>query len=205
MIRVLVAEDMRVLREAMVMLLNAEADIDVVEAVESGDEVLSQARVHWPDVVVLDVGLPGTNGLAVAAQLRKERPELKVLLLTALDKPGVVQEALRIGVHGFLPKGVSTKHVIEAIRRVHKGNRALNAELVGAAMEAGDNPLSRREQTILQRVTNGMTAPMIAREFHLAEGTVRNHITSAIQKLSAHNTIDAIRIAERMGWLDNHS
>lgn len=201
MIRVLLAEDMRVLREAMTAVLGMQADIDVIGSVESGTDVLGQARELRPDAVLLDIGLPGRDGLSVAADVRRELPETKIVLLTALDKPGVVREALRLGVHGFLPKGVSTTDIVDALRSVCRGGRAVSAELVSAALETGENPLSERERDVLRGIGEGATAGDIARELYLAEGTVRNHQTAAIRKLSARNTVDAIRRAERMGWL----
>lgn len=201
MIKVLVAEDMRVLREALISLLKAEPDLEVVGSVDCGTEVSGQVSLQNPDVLILDVRLPDIDGITVARQCREQFPALKIVFLTAMDKPGVVREALRIGVHGFLPKGIGTEDLVGAIRRVHKGERVVSAELVSAALEKGENPLTPRERTVLREIARGRQAAEIAAALNLAEGTVRNNITAAIGKVSARNAIDAVRIAEQFGWL----
>ncbi|RZQ62260.1 response regulator [Amycolatopsis suaedae] len=201
MIRILLVEDQRVLREALVALLSLEDDIKVVGTTERGDEVPGLVAATDPHVVVLDIGLPDVSGLTVVAQLREGHPAIRVLLLTSLDKPGTVREALTLGVNGFLPKGVSSQELITAIRQIHAGRRVISSELMSDALSVGDNPLTARERQILQLVADGTPPPDIARQLYLAEGTVRNHITRIIGKLAARNVTESVRVAVRQGWI----
>ncbi|WP_037304817.1 response regulator transcription factor [Amycolatopsis orientalis] len=201
MIRILIVEDQRVLREALVALLSLENDIKVVGTTERGDEVLDLVATTDPHVVLLDIGLPDVNGLTVVARLRDRYPTARILLLTSLDKPGTVREALTLEVNGFLPKGVSSRELITAIRHIHAGQRIISPELMSNALSVGDNPLTAREREILGFVADGTPPPEIARKLYLAEGTVRNHITRAIGKLSARNATESVRIAAQRGWL----
>lgn len=201
MIRIVLAEDQRVLRDALVSLLQQERDVTVVGAADRGEEAAQMVASTRPDVLILDIGLPDVSGLTVAARVRSQFPAVRILLLTALDKPGVVREALTLGVSGFLPKGVAAADLIAAIRDVHAGKRVVSPDLVSAALAAGENPLTLRERSILQLAAAGTPPPLIATQLHLAEGTVRNYITRIISKLSARNSTDAIRIAKHFGWL----
>lgn len=201
MIRIVLAEDQRVLRDALVSLLQQERDVTVVGAADRGEEAAQMVASTQPDVLILDIGLPDVSGLTVAARVRSQFPAVRILLLTALDKPGVVREALTLGVSGFLPKGVAAADLIAAIRDVHAGKRVVSPDLVSAALAAGENPLTLRERSILQLAAAGTPPPLIATQLHLAEGTVRNYITRIISKLSARNSTDAIRIAKHFGWL----
>ncbi|MFE0019860.1 response regulator [Amycolatopsis sp. NPDC059021] len=196
-IRILVAEDMAVLRDALTALLALESDIEVVGETDRGDRVPGLVATCEPDVLVLDIDLPGLNGLTLARRLQGPR----ILVLSALDRPGVVREALDAGVRGFLPKGVSVDMLTAAIRQVASGELAIAPELLAAAMRDGKNPLSEREQVILRRIATGATAADISRELHMAIGTTRNHMTRVLRKLGARNQIEAIRTAERSGWL----
>ncbi|MGC7101755.1 response regulator [Amycolatopsis lurida] len=200
-IRVLLAEDQRVLREALTSLLGLESDIEVVGAAERGEDVLRLVEAARPDVALLDIGLPGISGLCVAKEVRRLFPGVRIVLLTSLDKPGTVREALSAGVDGFLPKGTSTADLVEAIRQVHTGKPAVAPELVSAALAAGENPLTPRERSILQLAAAGTPPLEIAQRLFLAEGTVRNRITRIIAKLSARNATDAVRIAQQTGWI----
>ncbi|EFL08864.1 MULTISPECIES: response regulator transcription factor [Actinomycetes] len=200
-IRVALAEDQRVLREALVALLQLERDLTVVGVAERGEEAVQLAGNVKPDVLILDIGLPDVSGLTVASRVRARLPAIRILMLTSLDKPGVVREALTLGVNGFLPKGVAAAELVEAIRDVHAGKRVVSPDLVSSALAAGENPLTPRERSILQLAATGTPPPQIAGQLHLAEGTVRNYITRIIAKLSARNATDAIRIAQHYGWL----
>jgi two-component system response regulator DesR len=200
-IRLVLAEDQRVLREALVALLEMEHDLKVVGVAERGQEAAQLAVSMSPDVLILDIGLPDVSGLAVAARVRAQLPEIRILMLTSLDRPGVVREALTLGVNGFLPKGVAAADLVAAIRDVHAGKRVVSPDLVSAALSAGENPLTPRERSILRLAATGTPPPQIATQLHLAEGTVRNYITRIIAKLSARNSTDAIRIAKYYGWL----
>ncbi|EMD28659.1 response regulator [Amycolatopsis azurea] len=201
MIRVLVAEDMRVVREALVALLNAEEEILVVAQAERGDTVLALAQQTQPDVALLDLGLPGEGGLSVSVKLRRFRPQCKILVLTALDGAGLVREALAVGVHGFLRKSASLSELVDGIKSVHTGQRVISSDLMATATAVGDNPLTRRERSVLRLAAQGMSADQIAAQLCLVEGTVRNHLTRIIAKLDAHNWVDAVHVAERVGWL----
>ncbi|MFD9961728.1 DNA-binding response regulator [Amycolatopsis sp. NPDC058986] len=200
-IRVLLAEDQRVLRDALVSLLELEQDIEVIGATDCGGNVVPLVTTRKPDVVILDIGLPDINGIAVATELRRQPSDVRILLLTSLDKPGTVREALSAGVDGFLPKGVSGGELVAGIRQVHAGKRVVSPDLVSAALGIGENPLTPRERSILQLAAVGTPPPEIAKQLFLAEGTVRNHITRVIGKLSARNATDAVRIADQLGWL----
>jgi two-component system response regulator DesR len=200
-IRVLVAEDMRVVREALVATLDSDEDIDVVAQAERGDEVVPLAKLAEPDVAVLDLGLPGETGLQVSAALRRELPACRVLVLTALEGPGTVREALSVGVRGFLRKGASLAELVDGIKNVHAGQRVISSDLMAAAIEVGDNPLTPRERSVLRLAARGLSADQIALRLNLAEGTVRNNLTRVIAKLQAQNWVDAVRVAERVGWL----
>ncbi|RZQ62277.1 response regulator [Amycolatopsis suaedae] len=200
-IRVLLVEDQRVLREALTSLLELEPDIEVVAAAERGEDVAELVETTRPEIVMLDIGLPGISGLSVAKELRRLFPGTRIVLLTSLDKPGIVRDALSIGVEGFLPKGISTTELVSAIREVKAGKTVVSSDLVSAALAAGENPLTPRERSILQLAATGTPPPEIARQLFLAEGTVRNRITRIIAKLSARNATDAVRIAQRVGWI----
>lgn len=200
-IRVLLAEDQQILREALVSLLKLEPDIEVTGAAERGDAVIPLVDTTKPDTVLLDIGLPGVSGLSVAKQIRQKFPEVRILMLTSLDKPGIVREALSAGVHGFLPKGISTGELVDGIRQISMGKPVVSPTLLSAALSVGDNPLTPRERSILQLAAGGTPPPEIAKQLFLAEGTVRNRITRIIGKLSARNATDAIRIAQEAGWI----
>ncbi len=200
-IRVLVAEDMQVLREAVIALLALEKDIEVVADTERGDQVIGLLRTSLPHVAVLDIDLPGVDGLTLARQIGTITPKTRVLVLSALDRPGVVREALNAGVHGFLPKGVSIDTLIDGIRKVHSGELVISPSLLAAAMRGGQNPLTEREQDVLRHVATGSTAKDISQELHMAIGTTRNHMTRILHKLGARNRVEAIRLARESGWL----
>ncbi|MCO1579832.1 response regulator transcription factor [Crossiella sp. SN42] len=201
MIRVAVAEDMTVLREALVSLFRLEPDIEVVAETGRGDTVAGLVERTSPDVLLLDIELPGADGLTVARQLRATAPGLRLLLLSVLDRPAVLQEALSLGVHGFLPKGRSVTVVLDAIRRVHRGETVITSDgRIGAP-----SPLTRRELAVLELMARGDTAKEVARALNLATGTVQNHMTRVLDKLGARNKVDAIRLATDHGWLTGYN
>jgi len=201
MIDILVVEDLRVVREALMSLLSQERGIGPVAGAANAEEALAYVAQHRPDVAIVDIGLPGMSGLAFAEQMRIRQPDTRILILTALEKPGTVHEALRAGVHGFIPKGAALASLLDAVRGVHRGERVISPELVSAALQHGDNPLTMRERSALQIAADGASTAQIADQLHLAEGTVRNHLTRTIAKLSARNRVDAVRIAKGRGWL----
>ncbi|WP_157244354.1 response regulator transcription factor [Nonomuraea typhae] len=201
MIRVLLAEDMHMIRAALTALLRLEPDITVVAEVTRGDEIVPAALEHRPDVAIVDIDLPGVDGITAAAELLARVPGCRVLILTALGQPGQVRRALAAGITAFLVKDAPGERLADAVRRAHAGLRVLDAELVSSAMEYGESPLTQRETTVLREAARGVTAEETAGRLHLSPGTVRNYLTSAITKTGARNKIDAIRIAQDAGWL----
>jgi two-component system response regulator DesR len=201
MIRVLVAEDMRMLRDTLVALLDLEDDLDVVADVSTGDEIVPAALRHRPDVAVIDIELPGIDGLTAAAELHERMPHCRTLILTGLGRPGLLRRALAAGVSGFLVKDARAEALIEAIRQVAAGGRVIDPKVAIAALEATGNPLSPREAEVLRRHAAGASAAEIAAEMYLSYGTVRNYLAAAVTKLGARNRVDAARIAEQAGWL----
>jgi two-component system response regulator DesR len=173
----------------------------VVAQVSTGDAVVPAAVAARPDVAVLDIDLPGMDGLAAAAVLRERLPECRVLVLTALAVPGNLRRALGVAVAGFLGKDAPAHDLIAAVRRVAAGERVIDPRLAVAALEGPANPLSPREAEILKHYADGRDAADIAADLHLSYGTVRNYLASAVTKLGARNRVDAIRIADRSGWL----
>jgi two-component system response regulator DesR len=199
--RVLVAEDMQILRDTLIAVLDLEDDFEVVAQVATGDAVLPAALAARPDVAVVDIDLPGMDGLAAAALLRERLPECRVLVLTALAVPGNLRRALAVQVAGFLGKDAPSQDLIAAVRRVAAGDRVIDPRLAVAALEVPANPLSPRESEILKLYADGHDPTDIAADLHLSYGTVRNYLASAVTKLGARNRVDAIRIADRSGWL----
>ncbi|GAA3117780.1 response regulator transcription factor [Streptosporangium carneum] len=197
MIRVLLADDEHLIRRAIATLLGLERDIEVVAEVARGDLVAAAVAEHRPDVVVLDIEMPGMDGLSVAETL----PGHAVLMLTSFGRPGHLRRALAAGVRGFIPKDASADELAAAIRKVHSGGRYLDAEMAASAMMAGESPLTERERGALSLASRGATVGEIAASLHLTEGTVRNYLSSAITKLGATNRITAIRVAQEKGWL----
>jgi two-component system response regulator DesR len=200
-IRVLVAEDMRILRDTLVAVLNLEDDIDVVAEVASGDQIVPRAVADRPDVAVLDIDLPACDGLAAAAALREQCPGCRVLILTVLGRPGDLRRALAARVTGFLAKDTPAADLVDAVRRVAAGQRVIDPQLALHALEVPSSPLSPREADVLRRFAAGAGPAEIAAAVHLSYGTVRNYLASAVTKLGARNRVDAVRIASEAGWL----
>ena len=201
MIRVLVAEDMRILRDTLVAVLRLETDIEVVAQVPDGQAIVPAAVEHRPDLALLDIDLPGVDGLTAAGQLHERLPECQVLILTVLGKPGNLRRALDAHVAGFLVKDAPADELIAAVRRVAAGERVFDPKLAVAALEERGNPLSPREAEVLRRCAAGAGPAEIAAEMFLSYGTVRNYLASAVTKLGARNRVDAVRIATDAGWL----
>jgi two-component system, NarL family, response regulator DesR len=200
-IRVLIAEDQAMIRGALAALLSTEADIEVVAQVERGDRVLDEAVRTKPDVALLDIEMPGKDGITAAAELRTQLPSCRVLILTVFGRPGYLRRAVDAGVSGFLLKDAPPDELASAIRRTAKGEKVIDAQLAHAALSEGSSPLTPRERDVLAMSVRGASVEEVARSLHLTNGTVRNHLSIAIQKLNAHNRIEAARIAEEKGWL----
>ena len=201
MIRVLLAEDQHVIRRALVALIGLEDDMHVVADVDRGDAVLAAAARSAPDVAVLDIDLPGTDGLTAAEQLQLEHPACRVLVLTGLAQPHHLLRALQVRVRGFLAKDAPAGDLVAAIRRVAAGERVLDPDMVAAALETGASPLTARETDVLRTAATGISTAEIGAVLFLSPATVRNYLSAAIAKLGARNRVDALRIAQRAGWL----
>ena len=202
MIRVLIAEDQSLVRGAMAALLGMEPDLDVVAQVARGDEVVPAALTARPDVAILDIEMPGLDGLSAAAQLRSAMPSTRVLMVTTFGRPGYLRRALEAGAAGFLLKDAPAADLAVAIRRAAAGQRVVDPTLAVEALSEGDNPLSEREREVLGTSTQVGTIAEIAVRLSLSEGTVRNHLSAAIQKVGARNRAEAARIAREKGWLE---
>ena len=201
MIRVLLAEDQAMVRGALAARLRLERDIDVVAEVARGDAVVPTALEQRPDVALLDVEMPGRDGLAAAEQLRNALPGCRVLILTTFGRPGYLRRAMAAGASGFLLKDAPASELADAIRRAAAGGRVVDPALAVTALSVGSSPLSERETEVLAASTEHATIADIALRLQLSEGTVRNHLSAAIQKTGARNRAEAARIAEDRGWL----
>ncbi len=200
-IRVLLADDENLIRGAFKSLLALEPDIDVVAEAASGTEALAMARMHRPDVAVLDLQMPGLDGIETAQALRVQVPETATMIVTSYGRPGYLKRALAAGVRGFLPKTVSAAVLAEVVRTVHNGGRYIDPELAADAISAGDSPLTPRESDVLELAATGAPAEEIANRAALSPGTVRNYLSSAVGKLGASNRHEAVQIAQRHGWI----
>ncbi|GAA1924766.1 response regulator transcription factor [Streptomyces sodiiphilus] len=200
-IRVLLADDEHLIRGALAALLSLEDDLRVVAEAASGPEALAMARAHRPDVAVLDLQMPGSDGVAVAASLRTEVSECRTMIVTGHGRPGHLKRALAAGVRGFVPKTVSAQRLAEIIRTVRSGNRYVDPELAADAISSGDSPLTAREAELLELAADGAPVAEIAQRARLAQGTVRNYLSAAAAKLHAENRHAAVRIARERGWL----
>jgi len=200
-IRVLIAEDQSLVRGAIVALLGLEPDLEVVAEVPRGDEVVPRALETRPDVALLDIEMPGLDGLSAAAQVRSALPSCRVIVVTTFGRPGHLPRAMEAGASGFLLKDAPAAQLAEAIRRVAAGGRVVDPALAIDALADGTNPLSPREREVLSASTETATIAGLAQRLSLSEGTVRNHLSAAIQKVGARNRAEAARIAEEKGWL----
>ncbi|MEV4085875.1 response regulator transcription factor [Nonomuraea fuscirosea] len=201
MIRVLLAEDQGMIRGALASLLGLEPDIEVAGEAADGDEALAVAAKVRPDVALLDIEMPGTDGLTACAKITERVPECRVMILTTFGRPGYLRTAMEAGAVAFLVKDSPARELAAAIRRVHAGERVIDPGLAAAALSAGPNPLSPRERDVLAAAADGSTIVDIAARLHLSEGTVRNYLSAAIQKTRARNRIEAVQRARTQGWL----
>lgn len=201
MIRLLLAEDQSMVREALAALLGLEPDIEVVAQVARGDEVLPAAREHGVDVALLDIEMPGMTGIEAAAELHRELPGVKVVVVTTFGRPGYLRRAMESGAHAFLVKDAPASQLADAVRKVLGGERVIDPTLAAAALADGASPLTDRERDVLRTAADGSTNAEIAAALHLSQGTVRNYLSMAIQKMVARNRADAVRIAREKGWL----
>jgi two-component system response regulator DesR len=200
-IRVLLAEDQGMVRGALASLLGLEHDIEVVAQVGRGDQVVDAARGAAPDVALLDIEMPGATGLEALGELRRELPGCRVLMLTTFGRPGYLRRAMETGASGFLLKDAPAQELASAIRRAVAGERIVDPGLAAAALSEGESPLTAREHEVLRAAREHPTVALIAAALFLSPGTVRNHLSSVMQKLDVHNRAEALKVAEEKGWL----
>ncbi|NLU72104.1 response regulator transcription factor [Streptomyces sp. HNM0575] len=200
-IRLLLAEDQAMVREALAALLGLEPGIEVVAQVGRGDEVVAAVEEHKPDVALLDIEMPGGSGIDAAAELRTKHPELKVVILTTFGRPGYLRKAMESGADAFLVKDAPAAGLADAVRRVLRGEHVIDPALAASALAVGASPLTDRERDVLNAAADGSGNAQIAATMHLSHGTVRNYLSTAIQKTGARNRAEAVRIARDKGWL----
>jgi two-component system response regulator DesR len=200
-IRLLVADDQALVRGALASLLDLEADFEVVAQVGRGDEVVAAAIEARADVALLDIEMPGLDGIAAAAALRERMPSCRSLIVTTFGRPGYLRRAMEAGAYGFVVKDTPASQLADAVRRVADGLRVVDPALAAESLAAGRSPLSGRETDVLVAVRTGATASEVAARLHLSEGTVRNHLSAAIGKTGARSGQEAARIAAENGWL----
>jgi two-component system, NarL family, response regulator DesR len=200
-IRVLIAEDQGMVRGALASLLGLEPDIEVIAQVSRGDEVVPAALASQPDVALLDIEMPGGTGLDASRELANELPSCRVLILTTFGRPGYLRRAMEEGAAGFLLKDAPANQLANAIRRAVTGERIVDPGLAAAALSQGESPLTPREHEVLAASREHATVAELAQALYLSPGTVRNHLSSVMQKLDARNRSEAVRVAEERGWL----
>ena len=201
MIRLLLADDQELIRSALAALLTLEEDFEVVATVGRGDEVVAAAQAHHPDVALLDIDMPGIDGLAAAGVLAQQVPQCRSLIVTTFGRPGYLRRAMESGACGFVVKDAPPEQLADAIRRVAAGERVVDPELAAATLASGASPLTARERDVLVAARPGATVAEIARQLFLSEGTVRNYLSAAIAKAGARNRAEAVRTADERGWL----
>jgi two-component system response regulator DesR len=200
-IRLVLADDQALVRGALAALLDLEADLTVVAQVGRGDEVLDAVTASDAQVALLDVEMPGMDGLTVASELRRRHPSCRSLIVTTFGRPGYLRRAMEAGASGFVVKDTPAGQLADAVRRVAQGLRVVDPALAAESLASGASPLTQRETEVLRVARQGGTVTDIARELHLSEGTVRNHLSAAIGKTGARNRSDAAQVAAQQGWL----
>ncbi|MGH9100631.1 MAG: response regulator transcription factor [Acidimicrobiales bacterium] len=200
-IRVLLADDQELIRSALARLLDLEDDLSVVASVARGDDVVSAAQASRPDVALLDIEMPGIDGLAAAALLAERVPSCRTLILTTFGRPGYLRRAMESGASGFVVKDAPVDQLADAIRRVASGERVLDPTLAAATLATGPSPLTERERDVLAATRTGASVAEIAAQLFLSEGTVRNYLSQAIAKVGARSRVEAALTAEGHGWL----
>jgi two-component system response regulator DesR len=200
-IRLLLADDQTLVRSALAALLDLEDDFEIVAQVGRGDQVVAAARSVVPDVALLDIEMPGMDGLAAAAALRHELPGVQMIILTAFGRPGYLRRAMEAGASGFVVKDAPAEQLADAVRRVARGERVVDPALAAATLAGGASPLTGRERDVLVAARDGATVADIAGKLFLSEGTVRNYLSAAIAKTGVRNRVEAVRVADERGWL----
>lgn len=201
MIRVLLADDQALVRGALAALLSLEHDIEVVAAVGTGEDALERAAATLPDVALLDVQMPGMDGLTTAGRLQTVAPKCRVIVCTTFGRPGYLARAMAAGAAGFVVKDAPPEDLVDAVRRVHAGLRVVDPVLAAESLTSGRSPLTPREHDVLHAAAQGGTVAELAGQLHLSQGTLRNHLSSVMGKTGARTSAEAIRLAEERGWL----
>jgi two-component system, NarL family, response regulator DesR len=200
-IRILIADDQELIRSALAALLSLQEDFCVVATVGRGDEVVAAAKEHGPDIALLDIEMPGIDGLAAAGVLAHEVPACRSLVLTTFGRPGYLRRAMESGASGFVVKDAPAEQLADAIRRVAAGERVVDPALAAATLAEGVSPLTARERDVLVAARPGASVSEIADKLFLSEGTVRNYLSAAMAKAGARNRTEAVRTADERGWL----
>jgi len=200
-IRLLLADDQALVRGALSALLGLEPDLEVVAEVGTGDAVVAAVLEHRPDVALLDVEMPGLDGISATAEVRAAAPDTRVLIVTTFGRPGYLRRALQAGAAGFVVKDTPAAQLADAVRRVHAGLRVVDPALATDSLVAGESPLTPRETEVLRAARDGSSVAAIAGKLFLSEGTVRNHLSAAIGKTGATNRAEAVLTADGHGWL----
>ncbi len=201
MIRLLLADDQSLIRSALAALLELEDDFEVVAQVGRGDQVVAAALAHRPDVTLVDIEMPGMDGLAAATALTHELPACRVIIVTAFGRPGYLRRAMESGALGFVVKDAPAEQLADAVRRVAHGERVVDPALAAETLAGGVSPLTGRERDVLVAARDGATVADIAGKLFLSEGTVRNYLSAAIAKTGSRNRVEAVRVADERGWL----
>lgn len=200
-IRLVIVDDQAMLRGALSALLELEGDMQVVGVAGDGDEAVRAVAQEAPDVCLMDIQMPGMDGIEATRAVRAASPGTRVLIVTTFARPGYLRAALDAGAAGFVVKDAPAEQLADAVRRVHSGLRVIDPALAEASLFEGANPLSERERQVLRLAADGRSAPAIAAEVFLSAGTVRNVLSAAIGKVGAKNRAQAVRIAQDKGWI----
>lgn len=200
-IRLLLADDQALVRGALAALLSLEPDLDVVAEVARGDEVVDAVARTGPDVCLLDIEMPGADGIAATSAVREAYPQTRCIIVTTFGRPGYVRRAVEAGASGFVVKDTPAPELADAVRRVHAGQRVVDPALATESLLDGANPLTPRERDILRASLDGAPIAEVARAVRLSPGTVRNYVSAAIAKTAATTRVEAARTALDRGWL----
>lgn len=201
MIRVVLADDQALVRGALKALLELEGDLEVVAEASTGAELLAAVADASPQVAVVDIEMPGLDGISVTVQIRQQHPDTRVLILTTFGRPGYLRRALEAGASGFMVKDTPAEQLARAVRDIVSGGRVVDPKLAAESLFEGENPLTPREQEVLREAERGHRVAAIAKTVHLSPGTVRNYLSSAIAKTHADTSAGAARRARELGWL----
>lgn len=200
MTTIVLADDEVLLRRALASLLPLEGDITVLAEAVDGAEAVRATLAHRPDVLVIDLEMPGVDGLAAVAEIRRTLPDQVILMLTRHARPGVLRNALRLGVQGFVSKSADPTHITSVVAALHEGRRWIDQEVSAAAI-IDDVPLTDRELDVLRVTRDGYSVAEIASRLHLAPGTVRNYLSNAMQKTQTRTRHEAARYARERDWI----